>query len=234
MSNLLEMVGCDLDELGMNFPGPRLVSIETMPPGLGALVGCPPREHRERIPTPQGCWALCPVRPTSARQGQGPVHAMSQDRHRNPGRTPGKATPIWALPALLQAVPTGTSDLREMLADSERPASDGEGPSSSRQLVRLRQASGAGECVLLAVPTGTKTGWTPVHRVRFTSTHSKHLPGPNRQQAPFRGQDRRDPSTRPATSPRAIHNAHSSERTLDGRGTRRRTWHEPENRLSPD
>ena len=42
LSNLLEMVGCHLDELGMNFPGPRLVSIETMPPGLGALVGCPP------------------------------------------------------------------------------------------------------------------------------------------------------------------------------------------------
>lgn len=44
LSNLLEMVGCHLDELGMNFSGPRLVSLKTVtsPPGLDALVGCPP------------------------------------------------------------------------------------------------------------------------------------------------------------------------------------------------
>ena len=30
MSNLLEMVGCHLDELGMNFPGPRLVFLKTV------------------------------------------------------------------------------------------------------------------------------------------------------------------------------------------------------------
>ena len=33
--NLLEMVGCHLDELGMNLPSPKLVSIETIPTGFG-------------------------------------------------------------------------------------------------------------------------------------------------------------------------------------------------------